>query len=161
LEKAPDLMNATTLRRLRQLHNYLGVFFAPAIVFFAFSGLFQTLGLHENRGGGAYQPPAWIVTIASLHKDQRLPRPKPPRPEAPIPDAEAPQSHVPPALRAPMASKAPSPIPLKAFVLLVSVALMATTLVGVVIALTMRATRRLSLTLLALGTVLPPLLLLI
>src|SRR5689334_13374270 len=57
-------------RRLRQLHLYLGVVFAPVIVFFAFSGALQVLGLHEPVHGTA--PPAWISQLSTLHKHQRL-----------------------------------------------------------------------------------------
>jgi hypothetical protein len=68
------------MRRLRQIHNWLGAFFAPAILFFALSGALQTFSLHENKGGGPYKPPAWIVVLASVHKDQALPHPRRPRP---------------------------------------------------------------------------------
>lgn len=76
------------MRRLRQIHNWLGAFFAPAILFFALSGALQTFNLHENKGGGPYKPPAWIVVMAKLHKDQTLPHPRPPRP-APVANASA------------------------------------------------------------------------
>src|SRR5581483_7051876 len=60
------------MNRLRQLHLVLGVFFAPCILFFAFSGALQTLGLHERGDRPNYRPPEWIKTLANIHKDQRL-----------------------------------------------------------------------------------------
>lgn len=59
-------------RPLRFLHLYIGVFTAPALLFFAFTGTLQTLGLHEAARNGEYQPPAWVASIAHLHKKQSL-----------------------------------------------------------------------------------------
>src|SRR5277367_6994835 len=69
------------LRVLRKLHLYLGVFTAPALIFFAFTGAMQTFSLHETTQGSSYKPPAWIATLAQIHKKQttiipvRRPRP--------------------------------------------------------------------------------------
>lgn len=63
---------AALLRQARQVHLYLGVFFAPAILFFSMTGALQLFGLHEGHPGEAYQPPKWISTLASIHKDQVL-----------------------------------------------------------------------------------------
>jgi hypothetical protein len=57
---------------LRQIHLYLGCFFAPLLAFFAFTGILQTLTLHEAHKGETYQPPAWIKSLALVHKDQHL-----------------------------------------------------------------------------------------
>lgn len=62
-------------RRLRQLHLYLGALFAPAILFFAFSGALQEFGLHEARPGSAARPAEWIVRLAAVHKHQTLATP--------------------------------------------------------------------------------------
>lgn len=58
------------LRTLRTIHLYLGVFTAPMLLFFAITGGLQTFGLHEGERGSSYQPPAWLVTMAQLHKKQ-------------------------------------------------------------------------------------------
>ena len=144
-------MKAQTQRSLRNIHNWFGVFFAPGILFFSFTGLLQTLGLHEAREGAS--PPAWIATIANLHKDQVVshgPRHAPPKLAAaqPRPRRED-HDH-----DAPFA-------PLKLYVVLLSVALFASTLVGVTIALTNRAARRRTWLLLAAGTAVPIALMLI
>lgn len=142
----------------------MGVFFAPTILLFAFSGALQTFSLHENKGGGPYKPPAWIVAIASIHKDQTLPAPEAgrhadahgdshdhdARAAAAKPDADTDHE----ADAAPKPSR-PSPLPLKVFVLLLSIGLMLSTVLGVWIALKMRAMRRLTLVLLAAGTLVP------
>lgn len=179
----------------------MGVFFAPAIFMFAFSGALQTFSLHENKGGGPYQPPAWIVALANIHKDQVLLRPKPPKPPkaaagaaAPAPDhdhdadadhdedaphdhdadaakAEAPKAEAPksdakadaPRAEASKANdaqtagkpKRPYPLAMKIFVLLLSIGLMGSSVVGVWIALQMRQSRKLTLILLAAGTIIP------
>ena len=147
------------------------MFFAPTILLFAFSGALQTFNLHENKGGGPYQPPAWIVAIASIHKDQTLPHPKHGDPvdadargrETPAagPAAREAREHdaVAPAAKrdadTPRRPSRPSPLPLKVFVLLVAVGLMVSAVLGVWVALQMRAMRRLTLLLLAAGTVVP------
>lgn len=142
-------MKAHTARRLRSLHQYVGLFFTPAILFFALSGALQTLGLHENHGPGP-QPPTWIRWMASIHKDQRLLRPEPAKSGLPSKSHDAgdhglPDHH----------DKGPSPVPMKAFVLLLSLGLMVSSLLGATIALTNRAVRRPSIVALALGVAVP------
>ena len=143
---------------LRQLHRYLGVFFTPAILFFAFSGALQTLGLHEGAVHGAAPPYPWIATIAALHKDQHLPKRRASPPQA-IPVAAAPpvaESHdaVPPA------APQPSALPLKLFVLALAAGLCLSSLTGMYLALANPRTRVASGATLAAGAVLPLLLLL-
>jgi len=66
-------MKVQMLSKIRQYHNYVGLFFAPAIFFFAISGALQTFRLQEEKGYGG-PPPNWIVVMAELHKDQMLPK---------------------------------------------------------------------------------------
>ena len=42
-------MQVAVLKIVRLTHLYLGVFIAPAIVFFAFTGALQTLSFHVKR----------------------------------------------------------------------------------------------------------------
>ena len=142
------------MRRVRQWHNYIGVFFAPAILFFVISGAFQTLGLHETRDGGPYEPPRWIVTMASIHKDQTLPRARAAHAE-PVDhdhDHAAPEAHGESHAKP---EPGPSPWPLKIFVLCLALGLGTSALLGVTIALKNTATRQTSLILLAAGALLP------
>lgn len=64
------LRSHTFLKVFRKVHLYLGVFTAPALLFFAFTGALQTFSLHETTQGSSYKPPAWIVALAQLHKKQ-------------------------------------------------------------------------------------------
>src|SRR3982750_981452 len=92
-------MRPQTMRSLRQLHHYVGVFFAPAILFFALSGAVQTFRLGEAGGWGG-PPPGALVWMTSVHKDQSLPHARPekaaPKPEAAKPakpDADGDHDH--------------------------------------------------------------------
>jgi len=59
---------ALRLAAVRQWHTMIGVFIAPSVMFFAFTGTLQIFSLHEARGG--YHPPALIEGLGSVHKDQ-------------------------------------------------------------------------------------------
>jgi hypothetical protein len=54
---------------LRKVHLYLGIFTTPAL-FFAITGALQTFNMHETTQGSNYKPPAWIASLAQLHKKQ-------------------------------------------------------------------------------------------
>lgn len=141
-------MKGTTLRSLRQWHHYIGVFLAPAVLFFSFSGLIQVLGWQDLKN----PPPAgWVSAIASIHKHQMLPKPRPAEPA-----------------RKPAAAKHADGdddhdhggfTPLKIFALLTAIGLFTTTLIGLTIALGTRNLRRQALIALGLGIVVPVVLL--
>jgi len=61
------------MKSLRQLHLYLGCFFAPLVAFFALTGIIQTYRLNEAPKNQP-QPPAWVKAMASVHKNQNLAR---------------------------------------------------------------------------------------
>ncbi|MBP2276359.1 MULTISPECIES: hypothetical protein [Sphingomonas] len=145
-------MRPNTLRLLRRYHHYLGLFFAPMILLFAISGALQTFRLQEAKGYGG-TPPNWIVWLASVHKDQGPPRER--KAEKPKPAGDAAEAQKPRAEASAGSAKRPSPLPLKIFVVLLSIALSLSTITGIVIALASRAMRRISIILLALGTVVP------
>jgi hypothetical protein len=119
---------ASTLKLVRQLHLYLGVFIAPTVLFFAFTGALQSLNLHETIPGRTYKPAAWIVTLAQLHKKQttdipvRKPLPaastKPPQPTNASPKPSAPE---------PAKTRH---LPMKLFFVLVAIGLISSTLSG-------------------------------
>lgn len=144
-------MKATTLGRLRRLHLYVAVFFAPAIVFFGFSGIVQTFGLHETRG-----TPAWVEAMASLHQHQRLPRPEPATGAAPAADHEADHDgdhdgdHAPPP-----GGYTVGMVGLKLFTGLTGLGLVIASLLGIAVALGTPSTRRVSAAMLIVGLVLP------
>jgi len=149
------------MRSLRQLHHYVGVFLAPAILFFAFSGAVQTFRLGEDKGWGG-PPPAALVWMTSVHKDQSLPHAEPEKPAA-KPDAAKPAAHDDDhdGDHHHEGARGPSPLPLKIFVIVLALGLITSTTLGITIALTNRAMRRTSIVLLVAGTLLPLALLLV
>lgn len=140
-------MKGTTLRSLRQWHHLIGVSLAPAILFFAFSGLIQVLGWQDQRNP---PPAAWVSAIAGIHKKQALPKPRPAEPARKPAGAARPGSG---------GHDADAFTPLKIFALLTAIGLFVTTLIGLTIALGTRNMRRKSLIALALGIVVPVVLL--
>ena len=158
---------------IRSLHLYLGTLFAPVIIFFAFSGIFQTLGLHEAENPDKPQPAAWIVVLASLHRDQHLPRlsvDKQSDARAKMPsddsaDGESAHEHAPKHAHEHDASDSVKPAPdpgqgraqawLKGFVVLMAAGLILSASLGIAIALTNARTRRIALLMLCLGIVVP------
>jgi hypothetical protein len=150
-------MKGSTNRRLRRLHQYIGLFFAPALLLFSLSGALQTYRWQEPKGfGGA--PPGWIVWMASVHKDQAQPRPEPALAGAPAPKAPA---EARPA-GSPKGAEHKGPgrrQGLMLFVGLFGLALFVSTLLGIAIALANAATRRTSLLILSAGVAVPLLLL--
>jgi len=141
-------MKGTTLHSLRQWHHLIGVFLAPAILFFAFSGLIQVLGWQDQRNP---PPAAWVSAIAGIHKKQALPKPRPAEPARKSAGAARLGSG---------GHDADAFTPLKIFALLTAIGLFVTTLIGLTIALGTRNMRRKSLIALALGIVVPVVLLL-
>jgi hypothetical protein len=71
---------AALLQFSRKTHLYLGLFIAPTLLFFAFTGAYQTLSLHE--GASNYQPPAILASLGQIHKKQTyiIPVRRPPGP---------------------------------------------------------------------------------
>jgi hypothetical protein len=53
---------------IRTWHTYLGLLIAPSVLFFALTGALQLFGLHESHG--SYQPAVLIEKLSSVHKDQ-------------------------------------------------------------------------------------------
>ncbi|MBE1161644.1 PepSY domain-containing protein [Dyella acidiphila] len=137
------------LKIARQVHLYLGVFIAPALLFFALTGGLQVFSLHETTRGSDYKPPAWLVTLAQLHKKQTTVVPvHKPRPMDADNHAAAAPSPAPVVAAVPAApSKADMPradskhpLPLKIFSALVALGLFVSTLIGLYMAY--RYTRR-------------------
>lgn len=134
------------VRTARIVHRFLGIFFAPSILFFALSGIFQVLGWHQTVRGASHTPPQWIQEMAQIHKKQTwdLPAQKPANPST---DKLAPSKKL---------SKAPvSKLALKLFVLAMSVALIATTLLGIIMALLYGGDWRIASAVLLLGVLIP------
>ncbi len=151
--------NPAVLKWARLLHLWLGTFFAPAIIFFAFSGALQTFSWHETTPGSSYKPPMWIQKMGQLHKKQTtvMRERKPERKPAHEAEGERPrnaQPEAPPSMPA-------STLLLKMFVFWMSVGLIATSILGIYMAFKFNRDRRLVWSLLIGGTVLPVLLVLL
>ena len=113
------------MKQIRQLHLYLGTLFAPMIIFFAFSGALQTFQWHEKGKSATYRPPAWIVTLAQIHKNER------------------------------MAQADGKSVALRWFIMVMSVGLIITTLLGIYMAFKFNRDRRIIWGLMGLGFIIP------
>jgi hypothetical protein len=138
------------IKSLRALHRYLGIFFSPAILFFALSGGLQVLNLHKPDKNTGYTPAAWIQEMAQVHKSQSLSLPK----ERTKPAQSDPVSGDPPAAKN-AARPHKSKLPLQCFFLVMSTGLIATTLLGIYMAFCFRGKRWLTWAMLIVGTLLP------
>jgi len=122
---------ASLIRSIRLLHLYIGVFIAPAVLFFAITGAIQTVPLHEPTRGSSYRPPHLLVVMAQLHKKQTtaLPAPRPAPPPAKA-NADGPR----PPAGPPAERRAPDTRLMKAYFLLVSAGLCLSTATGIYMA---------------------------
>ncbi len=153
------MTSATTLKTIRQVHNVIGLFFAPTILFFAITGGLQMFGLHETSRGSSYVPPALLVHLSQLHKKGTLYVPPRKVQQPSVAKSEVPKPEVPkPPPTAPTQAP-PNPLPMKIFFAATALALVIST--GTGIAMAWRYARRKSsvLLILAAGTALPILLL--
>ena len=157
----------TFLKYLRLIHLYTGVFIAPALLFFAFTGALQTFSLHETTRGSSYKPPAWAVTLGQIHKKQTpvvpVRKPPPPDKQADKGTQEKAQSFSTAPVERPKptgeaAPKSHNPLPLKCFFLLVSIGLFVSTLTGLYMSYKYIRNRRL-ITVILLGGIIFPVLL--
>jgi hypothetical protein len=53
-------------------HRYLSCFIAPAMIFFAVSGAWQSFRLHESQKDGSYSAPAVLSVLSEAHKAEHL-----------------------------------------------------------------------------------------
>lgn len=140
------------MRKIRQIHLYLGVLFAPSILFFALTGAFQTFRWQENGAAGAATQV--LSQMAAIHKNSALERAEPrrrPSNEAAPPRREEPEGDG----EAQNERRGLSPLPLKIYVFLMSLGLVASTGTGVAMAFKPNRERRLMWALLLAGTLLP------
>jgi len=61
------------MKRLRQIHLYLGCVFAPVLIFFAVTGSWQLFKLHRGLKDGSYSPPRAVVILSDVHQFQHIP----------------------------------------------------------------------------------------
>ena len=78
------------LVQLRRIHYYAGVFFAPTIIFFAFTGVLQVFKLHESYRDVPGAQGDWIAWMSQVHRESALIPPKVAPPKAPPRESAAP-----------------------------------------------------------------------
>ena len=125
------------MKTLRLVHFYLGVFFAPLILFFAFSGTLQVFKLHEAYRETPGSQGDWIAWFGQFHKEQAWIAPR-----------------VAPAKGAPKESGVWAK-PMKWLIATLGVALMASTAFGLAMALYHPHRRKSAVATLAAGLVVP------
>ncbi len=64
-------MKYPSLKLLRRLHLYLGVFFTPLLVFYIASGWYQTVNVDRRKGLGEAE--GLVDKLVSVHVDQVYP----------------------------------------------------------------------------------------
>jgi hypothetical protein len=146
------------LNRARQLHLYLGIVFAPSILFFSFTGSIQLLGVHQARPGG-YQATVWVAKLAEVHKHQSLTTP----PKiSPLMAGERPRFEPDRMLGPGVPPEGMKPnLALKGFFLLMSIGLFVTTCLGVYMSFKYSRRRSMVWALLLAGIAIPSLLLIV
>ena len=114
------------MKLLRRLHLYLGCFFAPLLLFYVATGWYQSVTLRRNKNVGEAED--WLSKLRSVHVDQIYP-------------AESANSY--------------SPFLFRSLVVIMSIALIATTVLGLVLAIRTIRPRSLVWLSLALGVIVP------
>ena len=64
-------MNLPSLKQLRRMHLYLGVFFTPLLVFYLATGWYQTVNVDRRKGLG--EAVGVVDKLVSIHVDQVYP----------------------------------------------------------------------------------------
>jgi ABC-type nitrate/sulfonate/bicarbonate transport system permease component len=119
------------MKKLREIHLYLGCLFAPVLIFFAVTGAWQLFSLHRGRKDGSYSPPSAMVRLSDVHIIQHV-----------TADPEA-------------------ATPLRYFILAAAIGLVATSILGIIMAIRFGRSRRWSLSCLLAGVAVPIVILLI
>ena len=114
------------MKLLRRLHLYLGCFFTPLLLFYVATGWYQSVTLRRNKNVGEAED--WLSKLRSVHVDQIYP-------------AESANSY--------------SPFLFRSLVVVMSIALIATTVLGLILAIRTIRPRSLVWLSLALGVIVP------
>lgn len=60
------------MQLLRRLHLYLGCMFAPALIFFAVTGSWQLYRAHDSKKDHSYTAPPVLQTLSAVHMNAHL-----------------------------------------------------------------------------------------
>jgi Flp pilus assembly protein TadB len=71
--QAVNVVWQTRMRFLRNLHLYLGCLFAPILIFFAVTGSWQLFNWHESKKDKTYTAPPALAALSFVHKDAHIP----------------------------------------------------------------------------------------
>jgi uncharacterized iron-regulated membrane protein len=143
---------------LRQWHAYVGMFIAPSVLFFSLTGVIQIFNLHEAHG--SYHPAVLLEKLSGVHRDQAFEKPH----DHDAPDHDAPGADAPRAAASAAGGQPPadedekqsvSTYVLKWFFTIVSLGLVASTLIGIWMGTTQTRRKGLAWMLLIAGTVVP------
>jgi hypothetical protein len=137
---------------IRTWHTYLGILIAPSVLFFALTGALQLFSLHESHG--TYNPPPLLEKLSSVHKDQVFAQKDHDDHDHPEPGAGNDEHHHAPTDDHDAAPSLGTSL-LKWYFLVVSLALTASTLLGLWMGLTQIRRKRTGWWLLLVGTVAP------
>ncbi len=141
------------MRTVRLIHFYLGVFFAPLVIFFAFTGVLQVFKLHESCRETSTCLADWVAWFGQFHKEQGWIPPSNPRAKAAAPataKAEEPKKE-----EAKKGEPKTGSLVMKWFIALMGASLMATTFLGLYMAFKYPNRRRGFFIALAAGIVIP------
>ena len=61
------------MKFLRTLHLFLGCLFAPMLIFFAVTGSWQLFNWHEPKKDKTYIAPPALAALSFVHKDAHIP----------------------------------------------------------------------------------------
>jgi hypothetical protein len=67
-----DISNRN-MKSLRSLHLYLGCLFAPLLIFFAVTGSWQLFNWHQSTKDKSYIAPPALAALSFIHKDAHIP----------------------------------------------------------------------------------------
>lgn len=59
------------MKTLLKIHRYPGCLLAPRLAFFAISGAWQALELHQTRKDGSYVAPVALRLLSDVHMNKR------------------------------------------------------------------------------------------
>jgi hypothetical protein len=128
------MTSAASLKSIHLMHRYLGLFFAPTILFFAITGGLQMFGLHESARGSSYIPPNFLVHLSQLHKKGTLylPPRKVATPNSAKSDGVEPDGPKPDTPKPTQAPPLPNSLPMKIFFAATALALAVSTCTGLI-----------------------------
>ena len=157
------MTSAASLKSVRLIHRYIGLFFSPTILFFAITGGLQMFGMHETARGSSYVPPNILVHLSQLHKKGTLylPLRKVSPPNSVKSDGaklDGSKLEIPKPTQASPATPPPNSLPMKIFFAATALALAVSTCTGLIMGWKYARRKSIVLLTLAAGVLIPAIL---